>query len=60
MRVVTLAQVRSTMRLLEHRISRLTRRQLRKGLPVSYGVFDSRVPANTTLGRTPTPWTPGN
>jgi hypothetical protein len=59
MRVPTLKKVQARMRLLAATISSLTRRQLRKGKPVSYGVFTVPVP-NTTPGRIPNPFTGGN
>lgn len=59
MRVVTLKKVQATMRLLAHRISRLTLRETRLGKPISYGVFSVPAP-NTDLRRTPNPFSGGN
>jgi hypothetical protein len=60
MRVPTIKKVQRRMLLLANTISSLTRRQLKKGKPVSYGVFNAALPPNTILGRTPTPFSGGN
>jgi hypothetical protein len=59
-RIPTVKKVQSRMRLLAATIRSLTKRQLRKGKPVSYGVFDATLPPNTTEGRTPNPFSGGN
>lgn len=55
----TLALIRNRLKLAAASISRLTKYQLRKGRAVSYGVLTVPSP-NTTLGRTPDPFTGGN
>ena len=57
--VITLKKVQRRMRQLASNINSLTLRELKKGRPVSYGVFTA-IPPNTTLGRTPTPFSGGN
>lgn len=59
MRVPTIKKVQARLRLAAATISSLTRRQLRKGKPVSYGVLTVPTP-NVTAGRTPNPFTGGN
>lgn len=58
-RVMTLKRVQGRMRLLARSITSLTRRQLRQGKPVSYGMFAVPTP-NGVLGRTPNPFSGGN
>jgi hypothetical protein len=58
-RTMTLARVRSRMRLLQRSITSLTRKQLKRGKAVSYGTFADPGP-NTNQLRFPNPFTGGN
>jgi hypothetical protein len=58
-RTMTLARVRSRMKLLARSITSLTRKELRKGKAVSYGTFTDPGP-NTNQLRFPDPFSGGN
>lgn len=58
-RRVTMAGVKRRLELAASSIKRLTLHQLKKGKPVSWGVLTPPAP-NTTLGRTPNPFSGGN
>jgi hypothetical protein len=59
MRGITLKRVQRRMAQLAGNINSLTLRELRKGKPVSFGTLTPPAP-NTTLGRTPNPFSGGN
>jgi hypothetical protein len=55
----TVKKCQKKMLSLQVSINALTRRELRLGKPVSFG-FMTVIPPNTTIGRTPLPFSGGN
>jgi hypothetical protein len=57
---MTVGKVQRQMKRLASNIRTLTRREIRKGKPISYGVFNDGLSPNEDIRRTPTPFSGGN